>query len=124
MNEWVQPSAYGTWWTSNSDGVVDIRRGTNDPNGVFRRYEQGWGGLEEIVILGDSSAEAKADEGEEYRSEKKWLSEGLEVMDKKRSERPTGLREVVRAYAGLVGSPLLVPRDWLGYLASGESGPL
>ena len=105
---------------------MDIRRGTNDPNGVFRRYEQGWGGLEEIVILGDSSVAqgGAAGEGEEYMSEKKWLGEGLEVMDKRGRERPTGLREVVRAYAGLVGSPLLVPRDWLGYLASGKSDSL
>lgn len=117
--EWIQPAPYATWWTSNSDGVVDIRRGTNDPNGVFKRYEQGWGGLEEVVFLGHAEVRGEGGEGE-YEFEKKVLAEGLELGSDRRGRKVVGLRELVRAFADLVGSPKLVPRDWLGYLASGE----
>lgn len=118
--DWIHPSPYATWWTSNSDGICDIRRSTNDPNGVFKRYEQGWGGLEEIVFLGHAELPGKE---EKYAVEKKALDEGLELglnNDGKRGKRTVGLRELVRAFADLAGSPKLVPRDWLGYLASGK----
>jgi len=103
--------------------VVDIRRGTNDPNGVFKRYEQGWGGLEEVVFLGHAELHGEGGEGK-YEFERKVLQEGLELglgpRGDGRGKKTVGLRELVRAFADLVGSPKLVPRDWLGYLASGE----
>lgn len=50
----------------------------------------------------------------------KWKVE-KEVLDlqKTSGNADTGLRYFTRTFAEMVGKPLLVPRDWLGYLASG-----
>lgn len=50
----------------------------------------------------------------------KWKAE-KEALDlqKTSGNADTGLRYFTRTFAELVGKPLLVPRDWLGYLASG-----
>ena len=76
--------------------------------------------MEEIVFLGHAELQGRE---EQYSAERKALAEGLEFGSKgdgKQGTRTVGLRELVRAFADLAGSPKLIPRDWLGYLASGE----
>ncbi len=87
----ILPSPVAVYHTTNSDGQWNIQHAVCDPWGYFTSYSQDFGGLEEFIILGD---------GEEGKV--------------------VGARELVKGFAELVGKPLLVPRDWLGYLASGE----
>ncbi|TKY87356.1 hypothetical protein EX895_004033 [Sporisorium graminicola] len=76
-------SVVGIYSASNSDGNWDVGRFIDEPWGIFKRYGQDYGGIEEYVIIGEQA------------------------------------QDVVTQFSDLVGRPLLVPRDWLGYLASG-----
>ncbi|EST07897.1 Glycoside hydrolase, family 31 [Kalmanozyma brasiliensis GHG001] len=76
-------SVVGIYSASNSDANWDVGRFIDEPWGMFKKYAQHYGGLEEYIILGEQA------------------------------------QQVVTQFSDLVGRPLLVPRDWLGYLASG-----
>jgi hypothetical protein len=108
----IQPSSYANYHTSNSDGTWDIHHKRSDPQGYFSRYSQDWGGLEELIILERRGAGSDSTPSDEYHVERT-------AIDKKLASSAGGLRDLVRAFSELVGKPLLVPRDWLGYLASG-----
>lgn len=110
--EYIRPSGYATYYPSNSDGCWDLRRSSNDPQGVFTKYTQDWGGLEELVFFGDHVGQEEAFEVERKALERQRDGE-------KGGKR--GVEELVTAFARVVGFPKLVPRDWLGYLASGKS---
>ncbi len=88
----ILPSPVAVYHATNSDGTWDVHHSLCDPWGYFTLYKQDFGGLEQFVLLGDGTS---------------------------RKESETGARELTRGLAELVGKPLLVPRDWLGYLASG-----
>lgn len=91
----VMPSAVAQYHATNSDGRWDVQHKRSDPYGYFTSYSQDWAGLDEYIILGDGSESTAG------------------------AEAAVGARDLVRGFAALVGNPLLVPRDWLGYLASG-----
>jgi alpha-glucosidase (family GH31 glycosyl hydrolase) len=50
----------------------------------------------------------------EWKLEKRALD-----LERSTGNANTGLRYFTRTFAEMVGKPLLIPRDWLGYLASG-----
>lgn len=117
----VQPASYAQYHTSNSDGTWDIHHKRSDPQGYFSRYSQDWGGLNEYIIFDSPSGEVQGkSNGHVDGVDSTWKLEE-EVLDRERhtSNANTGLRYLTRTFADLVGNPLLVPRDWLGYLASG-----
>lgn len=87
----ILPSAVASYHSTNSDGRWDVHQSLCDPYGVFTSYRQDWGGLDEYILFGDGV----------------------------NAQTGAGARELVQGFAQLVGSPQLVPRDWLGYLASG-----
>jgi hypothetical protein len=117
----IQPSSYANYHTTNSDGTWDIHHKRSDPQGYFSRYSQDWGGLEELIILErrhplDGKKSTLAGQQNKYELETRAIGETLSAADQSSS---AGLRDLVRTFSELVGKPLLVPRDWLGYLASG-----
>ncbi|KAJ9092798.1 hypothetical protein QFC21_006674 [Naganishia friedmannii] len=117
----VQPSSYAQYHSSNSDGTWDIHHKRSDPQGYFSRYSQDWGGLDEYIIFDSPNGESQGkSNGHTNGVDSSWKLE-KEVLDRQRDtgNTNTGLRYLTRTFADLVGKPLLVPRDWLGYLASG-----
>jgi hypothetical protein len=63
--------------------------------------------------VGEAPSHAKGVHAE-WKAEKEALD-----LQKATGNADTGLRYLTRTFADMVGSPLLIPRDWLGYLASG-----
>ncbi|KAJ9119022.1 hypothetical protein QFC22_003511 [Naganishia vaughanmartiniae] len=117
----IQPSSYAQYHSSNSDGMWDIHHKRSDPQGYFSRYSQDWGGLDEYIIFDSPNAETRhRPNGYADAVDSDWKLE-KHVLDRQQStgNANTGLRYLTRTFAELVGNPLLVPRDWLGYLASG-----
>ncbi|KAJ9092849.1 hypothetical protein QFC19_008573 [Naganishia cerealis] len=117
----IQPSSYAQYHTTNSDGTWDIHHKRSDPQGYFSRYSQDWGGLDEYIIFDSPSGEVQGkSNGHSNGHDFAWKLE-KEVLDRQRDtgNAYTGLRYFTRTFSEMVGKPLLVPRDWLGYLASG-----
>ncbi|GHJ88992.1 hypothetical protein NliqN6_5394 [Naganishia liquefaciens] len=116
----VQPASYAQYQTSNSDGTWDIHHKRSDPQGYFSRYSQDWGGLDEYLIFDSPCGRANEAESLTNGVNAEWKTE-KEALDLQRTSAnaTAGLRYFTRTFAEMVGKPLLVPRDWLGYLASG-----
>lgn len=117
----IQPSSYAQYHSANSDGSWDIHHKRSDPQGYFTRYSQDWGGLDEYIIFDSPNGESQGTtNGHANGADSAWKLE-KQVLDRQREtgNANTGMRYLTKTFAELVGKPLLVPRDWLGYLASG-----